>query len=317
MCIRDRAICSPPRRTSNTKLFVGNLPLNTKRDELRGHISEQVSDVESGFIVSVSAVTNRKYGKPNCYGSVTVSCPAEIVISKLNGSIMRGHKIKVALFESSKKVKDSSAQPQLEDKSALGIHTERMSHSSTSQTHLQEGQGVCVIAMATPPLTEKVPKDVLMEHFTELNEYPIEVKCFKCHYRPYFKIRLKFPTQDSATTAVIRMNGSILLDKHKLKLQNEQTAQRSSSLATSSSLQHEPAHHCTKVLSLSHESTSLQQHSEASYAAQEAETLSFSVKVTNIKPQISREILAAHFSQVGDVLECKIYPHKDLSLIHI
>ena len=306
----QRAVCSPPRRTSNTKLFVRNLPLNTKRDELRGHILEHVSDVESGFIVSVSAVTSRKYGKLNCYGSVTVSCPAEIVISKLNGSTMKGRKIKVALFESSKKV-DSSAQPQLEDKSVLGTHTERMCHSSTSQTHLQEGQEVCVVAMATPPLTEKVPEDVLMDHFTELNEYPTEVKCFKRHNRPYFKIRLKFPTQDSATTAIIRMNGSILLDKHKLKLQFEHTEQRSNSLAASSSLQYKPAHHRSKVLSLSHESTSLQQHSEASYTAQEAETLSFSVKVTNIKPQISREILAAHFSQVGDVLECKIYPHKD------
>lgn len=148
------------------------------------------------------------------------------------------------MFGSSKKTKDSSATPQLNVDFPLGSHTENemLCHSSTSQAHVQEVQEVWVIAMATPPLTAKVPKDVLMEHFTELNKHPAEVECFKCHTRPYFKIRLKFPSQNEAETAIIRMNGSMLLDKHKLKLKFERTAQRSSAPpAASCCLEHKTA----------------------------------------------------------------------------
>ena len=109
--IFDEESCSPEMGTSflyptsNVKLFIGNLPPNTKKRDIISHVLQHVGDVEASFIISASAITTRKYGKPRCYGSVTVSSSAEIVIPKLNGSLMKGCKLRVKLYKDSRNMK--------------------------------------------------------------------------------------------------------------------------------------------------------------------------------------------------------------------
>ena len=307
------------------KLFIGNLPLNAKEDDVRRHVLEHVGDVEEGFIVSASATTTKRNGKPYyCYGSVTLSSSAEMAIPKLHGTLMKGHKIKVKLYRDSK---ESSHKLKSEVKSVpdSGTYTDGIVklHHSYSQPHFQEIQGVHVIAMAIPPLMEHVQDDVVMEHFKEFDEQLLKVECFECQSRPYFKIRLTFQCQDTAKTCTIRMNGSLLLGKHKLKLKSEPTVTRKHSLPAAAMCglhQNDSGHHHQKksslnqplqmntVLSCVNESPSVDQSSlTQQYYSMEQ---SCSVKVTNIKPQISKKVLAAHFFKVGKVVDCKIYTEK-------
>ena len=227
------------------KLFIGNLPINTKVGDIRKHILDNVSDIEEDSIISVSVVSNKK---GNCHGSVTVKCDADVVISKLNKSTINDRKIKVALYNSRKKKKETLAMSKQEDDTTVKLH------HSYSQAQIQdvEFEEVHVIAMANPPLTYQVSDDVLMEHFNQFNEHVKNVECFKCYSREFYKIRLTFLSRDCAKTAIIRMNGSMLLSKHKLKLQFEQSTQRRHSLPTErSDLHSESFDHHSKVSALS------------------------------------------------------------------
>ena len=116
---------------------------------------------------------------------------------------------------------------------------------SYSQVDFQEVQEVHVIAMATPPLMDKVSNDELMKHFNKSIEQLQKVKCFKCRSRPYFKLRLTFPSQGMAKMCIVRMNGSLLIGKHKLKLQMEQPNTRRHSLptVTTDALQYKETRH--------------------------------------------------------------------------
>ena len=227
-------ILSPsPCTTSDVDLFIGNLPLCTKEDDIRRHILDNVIDMKDDYIVSVSVISNRK---TNCFGSVTVSCHADtdIIISKLNNSTMKGRKIKVALYDKKKK-RHASASSKQGDKTVEF-------HQSFSQAQIQEiidHEEIHVIAIANPPLTYKVSNDVLMEHFNQFDDHVKEVECFKCRSREYYKIRLTFPSHDCAKTALIRINGSMLLDKHKLKLKLEPSAPRRHSLPTETGASHD------------------------------------------------------------------------------
>ena len=310
---------------TNAKLFIGNLPLYTKEDDIKKHIMEHVDDMED-FIVSATTRTSIKFGKPSCYGSVIVSCPAEALIPKINRSTMKGCKIKVSLFDSSRKRNDSL---ETEPKSAPPNSLTGIQHSY-SQAYLPDNQEVCVIAMTTPPLTEKVPDEVLQNHFDNTDENFVKsFECFKCHQRPYFKLRLKFSSLDQAETAIFRMNGSMLLGKHKLKLMLERSSSRRHSLPVAAGCDNKAMHHRSNISSLS----------QALKVIQPAETFdcnnsmldsgsthdssmslkpiqrSFSVKVTNIKPNISKKVLSAHFYKAGRVIDCTIYGQEKYGIV--
>ena len=227
---------SHPLQCDKEKLFIGNLPPYTKECDIKRHILEHCSDIDGDFIISAFARTTKKY----CHGTVTVSCCAEDVIQKIHGTIMKGCKIKVRPYESSRKrTVSQTAQATANDHACL--------KESSSQVNLTESQEVNVIAVAIPPLTEEIPHSELMEHFTHICEHIIGVKCFKCFSRPYFKVRLKFPSLDKAKTAIIRMNG-ISFGEHKLKFQLENRANRRYSLPATSVQPHKGTHSLRSVL---------------------------------------------------------------------
>ena len=93
--------CSP-QDTANVKFFIGNLPINTKADDIRKHIMHNISDIKEDSIISVSVVAK----KGSSCGSVLIKYDADEIISKLNKSTMNGQKIKVALYNRGKKKKD-------------------------------------------------------------------------------------------------------------------------------------------------------------------------------------------------------------------
>ena len=249
--------------------------------------------------------------KGSSFGSVIVNYDADEIISKLNKSTMNDRKIKVALYNRRKKKKGGLTS----SKQGASADTMVELHHSFSQAQIHAAEEVNVIAIANPPLTYQVSSDVLTEHFNQFDEHVKRVDCFKCHSREFYKIRLIFSSQDQAKTAIIRMNGSMLLGKHKLKLQFESNTQRRHSLPVGrGELRDENLDHPLKVSSLSPISCMESKIPEATSSVQHidvAKQSCASVKVTNIKPQISKEALTAHFSKVGEVSLCKIYPQKE------
>ena len=185
-------------------------------------------------------------------------------------------------------------------------------HHSYSQAQIQDTKEVHVIAIADPPLTYKVSDGELMEYFKQFDEHVNKVECFKCRTREFYKIRLTFPSQDCAKTALIRMNGSMLHSNHKLKLRFDQSTPRRYSLPIESGASHNrrqsklsPVSDMKSKIPCIDEDTSSVQHIDSTQQS------SATVKVTKIKPQISKEALISHFSSVGEVKHCKIYPQKE------
>ena len=317
------ATSSSPCAMENTTFFIGNLPLNAKRDDIKRHVIDHVSDMEEDWIISISVTTVRKYGKLSCHGSVTVSYPAKSLIPKINGSLMKDCKIKVTLFDGLRKRRNSLLPPKPPSLSGPSTDTVKI-QQCFSQVDLQEVQEINVIGMTTPPLTEEVPSDVLMDHFMKFSEHVVNCECFKCHSRPYFKIRLKFSTRDHAKTAIITMNGSMLLGKHKVKLQLEADKSRRHSLptATNCDFYHSKHHHPRvaspslpqkrKEISSFDHSSSLSEESEVLRTPPKRIPQSYSIKVTNIKPHITKKALTAHFTTAGKVVDCKIFSHPEV-----
>ena len=302
-----------PLSTSSVELFIGNLPTNTTENDIRKFICNNVSNIKEDSIISMSVVSK----KVCSHGSVIVKCDADAVISKLNRSTMNGRRIKVALYDGTKKKKkDSSMSSKQEDEVIVPVKL----HHSYSQAQIQEVEDVHVIALADPPLMYQISDDVLMEHFNQFDEHVNKVECFKCRSREFYKVRLTFSSQDHAKTAIIRINGSMLLCRHKLKLRLEQLQStpgpRRHSLPIESCASHnESIGHHSKVSLLSSVSDvkkipSIDEGTSSVHTDSTEQTLA-TIKVTNIKPQISKEALIAHFSSIGEVKHCKIYPHKE------
>lgn len=287
------------------KLFIGNLPINTKENDIRRFILDNDSDIKEDWIISVSVVSK----KASCHGSAVVKCDADLVIPKLNRSTMKGRKVKVALYDHSRKKKKDSVtltSSKHEDDKAVELP------HSYSQAQLIEVEEVHVIAIANPPLTCQVSEDVLVEHFSQFDEHVKKIECFKCQTREFYKIRLIFSSQDHAKTAIIRMNGSMLLSKHKLKLNFEPNAQKRHSIPFDrGDLHNESLDHKSRVSSSSRVSSKSPEDSSSVQLSDIPEPCLARVKVTNIKPQISKEALTGHFSSIGEITRCKIYPHRE------
>ena len=271
----------------------------TKEDDIRKHILDSISDMKEDAILSVSVVP--KNPPWPSYGSVTVAYRADTIIMKLNGSTLNGQKIKVALYQNTTTKKTKQEKELMVD----------LRHSF-SQARIQEDEEIHVIAMANPPLTYEISDDELMEHFDQFDNSVQKVECFKCRSREYYKLRLTFPSLNHAKTALIQMAGSMLLGKYKLKLQlvPDPSTQRRHSLPAGSDNSHRSKHSFDSSAQVSDVQSNFLAIAEDLCSVPHGNSVlntSTRVKVTNLKPQISKEVLIDHFSTVGEVTHCRIY----------
>ena len=223
------SVCSTTSASSfssekRAKVFIKFSPSITT-DQLYDHFANHGFDKTK---VEIRRLTNRATGKPNANAVVLTTSREDEIISPLNGTVIMGKctltvepfcpRNKKPIRKSTSALSMSGASPEIVTQTCKGIALSTESES-------------CRVFVGAR-LPEYVTEQHIREHFREFNHAISKVDSVRDKHtnasKGYFFVT--FQTEAYANMAIQTLNRSLLLGKHKLKVELQKSHANSSAL---------------------------------------------------------------------------------------
>ena len=217
------SICSTTSASSfsserRAKVFAKFSPSVTT-DQLYDHFADNGFDRTQ---VDIRRRTNRATGKPSGTAMVLTTSPEEEIIALLNGTVIVGkYTLKIEAFrqQSKKPIKKSTSTL-----SVLSGTSAEMEKPNCKKIASSTESDSCRIFVGAG-LPKYVNEQHIQEHFHEFSHAITKVDCIRDKQtntsKGYFFVTFK--TEASANMAIQRLNQSLLLGKHKLKVEHQKS----------------------------------------------------------------------------------------------
>ena len=273
------SVCSTTSASSfssekRTKVFIKFSPSITT-DQLYDHFASNGFDKTK---VEIRRLTNRATGKPNPNAVVLTTSREDEIISLLNGTVIMGKctltvepicpQNKKPIRKSASALSMPGASPEIVTQTCKGIALSTESES-------------CRVFVGAR-LPEYVTEQHIREHFREFSHAISKVDSVRDKHtnasKGYFFVT--FQTEAYANMAIRTLNQSLLLGKHKLKVELQKSYPNSSTLNPD-------------------------------------QNLCYPVKITKLPVSVSDEALNALFSQAGEIIGRPIFHSSEQPYAHV
>ena len=214
------------------KVFVNSspqFPNYVNDNHLRKHFSQY-----KGEIVNARIIRDQETKETKGYGIVTFSSlsAAEAAIQKMNGSCLHG-KFTIKLHsdrEHSGRKRQPAVSPSVPPLQAASPQKQLPSYplqdsddSDNESVSSTSGEACKIFVTSTPPLTNFVNNRHLHDHFSEFGLDIVSIRVIRNRKTKLTKgfAFITFSSSTAASNAIQAKNGSMLLGKHKLRIEFE------------------------------------------------------------------------------------------------